>query len=355
VIALAGANLVLQSLGDLTRSVSLSTRRGDVWAIHAIAENLGWLIVIAVLLALGSPLSTALLAGAAVMLGSFGVGLVVVNRLYGVEPSPRIGGRDRLGVTAPFAAYALLGTAYLRSDTLLVAALVPGAGLVAAGAYYAAVRLLAAFEYIPEATSLALLPELSETFARDPASVVPLVRRAARLLVMVAVPVPFLMVLISGDLLQFLFGPELSGYGWVLALLSVLVPIRCYQWLAGTALTGSDQQSARAKAMGAGLLALLITDVALIPQVGVIGAVAGSAIGLATVVAIYASRLPAVTVDYLRNEGALWSLAAAALALGLGALGRQAGVLVGAAAFVVVYLIAIAGRLSRIWAQRSAG
>jgi O-antigen/teichoic acid export membrane protein len=338
-------SLILQSVADLTRSASISQKRGDVWAAHAIVENAAWLVTIGGLLALGWPLLAALVGGCLVMLVSSAAGLLVVVRFYGVRLRPRLGHWDELRNLRPYAAYSLLGTAYLRSDTLLVAALMPGSGLVAAGAYYAALRLLAAFEYVPEALSIALLPELTEGFAKNAAKLAPGLRRAARLLVFASVPVPFLMLLVAEPFLQLLFGDELVGFGWVLAVLSVTVPIRCYGWLAGAALTATDRQAFRAAGVGAGWVALVAVDVLLIPSFGIAGAVAGSAIGLAVVVAIYASRVPEVTADFLDLAVLTWSVAAACLASGVGLLGQQVAPIVGAGAFGVAYLLAVAPQL----------
>jgi O-antigen/teichoic acid export membrane protein len=347
VIWLAGLSLILQSVADLSRSASIARRRGEVWATHAIVENTAWLATIGGLLAAGSPLAAALAGGCLVMLVSAVAGVLVVTRTYGVAVRPRPGTWAELRDVGYFAAYSLLGTAYLRSDTLLVAALVPGSGVIAAGAYYAAVRLLAAFEYVPEALSLALLPELSDDHARN-AAVAPRVRPAARLLTFAAIPFPFLMLLVSGPLLELLFGDELAGFGWVLASLSVLVPIRCFQWLAGAALTATDRQPARATGFGVGWLALVAVDVLLIPRLGVVGAVAGSAVGVAVVAAIYASRLREITAAILDLGALVWSVAASSLAYALALFVLQTGPVLGAGAFGLVYLLAVAPGVARL-------
>lgn len=344
----AGAGLVVQSAADLARATSLSQRRGELFALHAIPENLGWVAIITTLLVMGFPLSGALAGGTAFLSTSVFVGIALIRWRLGLRP--RFGSlasvRDLLRNATPYALFSVLATAQSRLDTVLVGAFVSTASIVAAGAYFSSTRLLAAFEYLPETLSLSLLPEVARAHGGSAGDVASVLRHPARSLLYVGIPVPFLMYVIGPSLFGILFSDDLRSYSWVLVALSVLVPLRFFQWISGATLTGTDGQWRRVLGAGLAVGALVVIDVLLLPPLGVAGAIAGTAAGTLIVVSIYARVIR-------RSVGVIWpffdvmrALVAAAVAVGAavaveGSLGEGAASVAFSAVYVGVVAIGL--------------
>ncbi|MGH2407863.1 MAG: oligosaccharide flippase family protein [Candidatus Limnocylindrales bacterium] len=345
VVWLAAAGLVFQQWADLSRAVSLSRGRIGVLAAHAITENVAWLAVIAALLLSGASVATALAGGLLACAVSVVGGLLLIRIKVGVRPA--LPGADLarrlLRDAAPFAVFALLGTASTRIDTVLVAFLVPGSAIVAAGAYFAATRLVAAFEYLPEALSRSLLPDLSRLYVVDPAALGALLQRPSRFLLFVGIPIPFAMVVFGPWLMELLFGQQLGSYGWVLIGLSALVPFRFFTWLFGATLTSTDAQWRRVAAAAVALTVVAAIDALLLPRFGIAAAVAGAAGATLIVVGVYAYGVARLVgpMALLTDAGLALVAAAVALAAGL-AVGAIAATPVAAVVFAAVYLLAIA-------------
>jgi O-antigen/teichoic acid export membrane protein len=288
VVWLPAAGLVLQQWADLTRSVSLAQRRFGLVAAHSIVENLVWVATIAALLLAGLALNVALLGGALAFGVSVVAGLIIV-RAIGARPIlPTAAEATRLArVARSFSAFTSLNIAFSRLDTLLVGLLAPSQAVVAAGAYYAANRLVAAFDYLPEALTRSLFPDLSRSFALNPASVARLLHRPTRFLLFVGIPVPFVVLVVGPWLMTSLYGPVIGTFSWILVGLAALVPIRFVSSLTGIALTSADAQGRRVLGAALALTAVAAVDVALIPRVGVAGALFGAAAANVTLLTIY--------------------------------------------------------------------
>jgi O-antigen/teichoic acid export membrane protein len=186
----------------------------------------------------------------------------------------------------PFAAFAVLGIAYTRIDTVIVGVLIPG-GLAAAGSYFAATRLIASFEYVPEAAARGAFPELARRFVSEPDRVAPLLGQLARGLLLIGAAIPAVLVPIGDRLLPALFGtpPET---GWVLAALSIAVPLRYLGYLYGAALTSVDAQGKRVAAAATALVVVVAINLVAIPLLGLVAPVAGAIIAAAAVGSLYA-------------------------------------------------------------------
>jgi O-antigen/teichoic acid export membrane protein len=342
---LAAAGLVFQQWAELTRSVSLSRRRVGLLAAHTIAENLAWFAVIVGLLVAGAPIAVALAGGVTVCVLSVIGGLGIVRFVLGIRPMLPTATRTRrlLREGAPFAMFVLLAAAYSRIDTILVGLLVPGSAVVAAGAYFAASRLVAALEYLPETLSRSLLPELSRSFVSDPAGLRAILRRPTRLLLFVGVPIPFAMVVFGPWLMQVLFGALVGGYGWVLVGLAAVVPFRFFQWLFGVTLTSADAQWRRAVAAAIALLAVALVDALLLPRLGIVAAILGVYGATLIVTGLYTFGVARLVGSLSVGSDGVKALAAASAAVLAGLVARSFGSdPVGAFVFAVVYVLVVA-------------
>ena len=288
-VVVVALGLVLQQTAELTRAVFNARQRMTVSATHAIVENLVWLGVIVVGLASGLSLTTTFLAGSAVMAVSALVGLGLDRWLAGTTPRlPAPGDRRPLAeMAAPFATFSMLGMAYTRLDTIIIAALLTGPALAVAGAYFAATRLIGAFEYLPEAVGRATYPELSRRVVEDPQAAQPLLRQATILLLAIGAALPPVLVTAGSWIMTTLFTDLEPMAGWILAGLSLALPWRFVGYLLGTALTSADAMGRRVAAAAVTLGIVLIVDIVGIPLVGIAAAVVGAVSASIVLVVLY--------------------------------------------------------------------
>jgi O-antigen/teichoic acid export membrane protein len=293
IVVLAAAGLILQQTAEATRSTFIAWQRMTVSSAHAVVENLLWLAVVTVGLVLGLSLTATLALALLVWIGSVLAGFVLILRLLHVWPA----WPDRAWVAMafrdlpPFSGFAVINMTYSRIDPLLIGLLASGPALAAAGAYFAAARLLAAFEYLAEAVSRAIYPELSRLAVADRSAAVPLLRSAASLLLAVGLAVPAVLIPAGSWAMTALFGAEPGQYGWVLGFLAIAVPIRYLGYLYGVSLTSADAQGRRLAAVSLGLVLVVAIDALGIPTVGLVAPVIAAIIGATVVLASYGLML----------------------------------------------------------------
>jgi O-antigen/teichoic acid export membrane protein len=291
VVVLAAAGLIGQQAAELTRAVFLANQRMVVSSGHAIVENLVWLAVMAGGLLSGGSLEATFLAALGVWVASIVAGLVLARGLLGVRPArpQRAQLIEMLRLATPFAGFAIVGIGYSRIDPILIGLLATGPALVIAGAYFAASRLIAAFEYLPDALSRAIYPELSRRTVDEPGRVLPLLGSAAGILLAIGAAVPAVLIPGGAWLMGVLFGDEAARDGWILGALALAVPIRYLGYLFGVTLTSADAQARRVVAAGGALLFVVAVEVVGIPKFGVIAAVVGTVGGASIVCVMYAA------------------------------------------------------------------
>jgi O-antigen/teichoic acid export membrane protein len=361
VVTLVAAGAIAQLTAELTRAVFIARQRMAISSLHAIAENAVWLLVIATALLSGAPLEAIFAAALAVWIASVLAGLLLLRVLASVRPRrpPRHHLRQIVMAARPFTGFAVVGIAYSRIDPLLIGLLASGAALTDAGAYFAASRLLAAFEFLPDALSRAVYPELSRR-VRYGGDVAQILRSSAGALLLVGLAVPTLLIPAGAWLMGALFGPETSSAAWILGALSLAVPVRFLGYLYGVTLTSSDAQGRRLAAASSALVLVVIVDVVGIPIVGLVAPVL-SAVGAATIVfAIYARFVRdrfGTTGLNLRLALALVAAAACSVVLGLlvrALAGDVVGALVAALAYLALAALSPARPMLRHMVQRRA-
>ena len=293
VVVLAAAGLVAQQTAEATRSTFIAFQRMTVSSAHAVVENLLWLAVMAVGLVAGLSLGATLAIALLVWLASLAAGFVLIARRLHVRPVLP----DRAWIRAaardlpPFSGFAVINMTYSRIDPLLIGLLAPGASVVAAGAYFAAARLLASFEYLAEAVSRAIYPELSRVVVAEPQAAAPLLRSASSLLLTIGLAVPVVLIPAGSWAMTLLFGAEPGQYGWVLGILALAVPIRYLGYLYGVSLTSADAQGRRLAAVSVGLVLVVLIDAVGLPTVGLVAPVVGAIVGAAIVLTGYGAML----------------------------------------------------------------
>jgi O-antigen/teichoic acid export membrane protein len=289
-IALVAAGIVVQSFAELPRAVFMARQRFTIAAAHFVVENVAWFAVVVGLLVVYPNLSMPVifLAGLAVMVTSIlaGFALVVWFGRVALELPTLAELRALASHAPPFAAFAVLGVTYTRIDTVIIGLLLPG-GLAAAGSYFAATRLIAAFEYVPESASRGVFPEIARRFISAPNEVAPLLGRVARGLLLVGGAIPAAL-LVSGDaLLKDLFDSPAAS-AWVLGPLSIVVPIRYLGHLYGIALTSAHSQGRRVAASSVALVVVVAGNLIGIPAYGLGGSVVSAIVAAVVVGSMYA-------------------------------------------------------------------
>jgi O-antigen/teichoic acid export membrane protein len=316
----------IQQVGELARGVFVARDRISVASIHSIVENVGWLATIVVGLTSGASLGAAFALAVGVLLLIDGGAFVLLHVFAKVRPErPSIGTvRDLLGRGIPFAAFATLSFVASRSDTLLVALLLPN-GVATAGAYFAAARLVGAGDYLPESVSRALLPDLSRRYLEDVEGVARLLGPPARQLLAFGIVVPFGFILTGAWLMGAVYGADLSAYGWVLLVLGAVLPFRYMSVFFGSALAATDAAAKRTIFLVAAVAVSTALQILFIPRLGILGAIVG----------VYAVWLPMAILSVgdiqsrfgqiFRLSDALIPLAIAGSAFLVGAVVLQSG------------------------------
>ena len=167
-----------------------------VASAHSIIENVGWMLAIGVGFLLGLGLNMTFAAAAALLVVVDAGGFIVLGLMLHLRLKlpTRTLATTLARQAGPFVAYATLIIVAARADTLLIFILLPNS-LPIVGAYFAAARLLAAGEYVPEAIGRAILPELSRRFHSAPDTIVPVMSTAAGQTLALGILIPFGVIL----------------------------------------------------------------------------------------------------------------------------------------------------------------
>jgi O-antigen/teichoic acid export membrane protein len=357
-VLLFALSFVVQQIAEFARSVLLAVNRPYVVSVHGVVENIVWGIAIVGALVAGADLYTAAALGLAAMVLSTVAGGVMVLR-WGVRPSrPELDDWRRfVRLALPFAACSLVTVAALRLDTVLVSMLVPS-GVAAAGAYFAATRLIASAEYLPETMGRAVYPELARRALESPSQLSDVMRPAIRDLLSVSMPVPLALVIGGSAVLPILFGPELASYSWILMVLGLAVPARFAVVLFGVSLSSSNAQGRRAVITGLALVVGQGLNVLLLPRIGVPAAVLASIVTTLMLLIPYGREIharfgvPVRLMDVMTPLGC--SCLAAVPAVGCHVLlGGGAGLLVTAVTLSIYSLIYLGSLMGLAAAQRA--
>jgi O-antigen/teichoic acid export membrane protein len=174
---------------------------------------------------------------------------------------------------------------------------VPADALAAVGAYFAALRLVAAAEYIPESLARSVYPALSRAATSAAGT---MLTPPTRFLITVGLPAPAFLLIAGPWLMGAIFGASVAPYAWIISLLGVAVPIRFLGILFGMTLMTGGGQRERVVAVAVGFAVTVLLDVLLVPRVGIVGApvaaVAAAAVTLLMYVLSISSRIGALDV-----------------------------------------------------------
>jgi O-antigen/teichoic acid export membrane protein len=316
---------------------------------HSIVENIAWAGAIVIGVTTGATIDAAF-GAAAIVVSLSAIGAFVLVALLEHE-RPHVPSRADisgiLGQAGPFTAFSTLAVVAARMDTVLIGLLAPG-GIATAGAYYTISRLAAAAEYLPEAVSRAIYPRLVRNVANDPPRATVILTIATRDLLAVGVAIPFGFAVVGGWLISVLYGADFARFDWLLIGFGLAMPFRYVGMLFGFALTSADLQARRLRALAVAVVVSLGVSIALLPSIGVAGALVAGVAGWVT-------NFLLLTPDVLRTFGRVLQVQDVVLATVVAAIGfacaillrsflpSPAGELVGGLVFGAIVAAGVAG------------
>lgn len=276
-VGLAAVGLVGQTLGALLAGAFYARERMSVETIATLFAEVGFLAAgLAVLSVTGSYLD---------LIGVYAVSRLVLpavllrsyHRDIGpVRPTVRLDrARPLLRRAVPFFLDDLLTSIYVRADVTLVQLF---RGTREVGLYTSATLLVLTLNILARVLNWSLYPRLSRTAGSDPAAFRATVRTSVRMLALIGFPLAVGPYLLGQQVMSLLWGPRFAAALPCYLLLCAVVPIRFLGHTTGTALTASDRQSQRTRAVGGAALLNVSLNLWLIPAYGFYGA------GIATVV-----------------------------------------------------------------------
>ncbi len=173
----------------------------------------------------------------------------------------------------PFALAGAFVKIYTNIDVVL---LTKFAGVTAAGLYSVPYKLTFAFQFIPLTFTAALYPAMSRAYVEDKTKLADLFHKALWALSMIVAPIIAGLVALGPEIVRAVYG---AAYAPSILPTQILIFTLIFIFLdipIGSLLNGSDRQVTQTTLMGVAMLVSVILNVALIPVIGVMGAVAAS-------------------------------------------------------------------------------
>lgn len=253
--------------------------------------------------------------------------------------------RTLLVDSLPYWSGAVFFTLYLWIDSVMLAVMTPSTVL---GWYGLPTRLFGALMVVPVIFTTAWLPQLTHAFQQGTPALYRAARGPIELVLILSLPVCVGTVLISGPLVQVLYGPGFAGSIPVLAILALCVPPMYLNIMANQVMIARKRQMTWTKVMVIASVVNPVLNLVLIPYFqrshgnGAIGAavamviteviLAGIGVGL-----VRGAFSPSSIVRLLKGGAATAGMAAAVIpALHLGLF---VGIVAGAVSFPVLALL----------------
>lgn len=200
--------------------------------------------------------------------------------------------RSALAFGVPGALAALLTLAIYRLDVVVVAVFMSTRSV---GLYSAAAAVTEGFLLLPDALAAVLIPHVSaHPERRDVSS---MVRVATVATLAVGLPV----AIFGASLMTLIFGPAFrDGVKALPPLVLAVMALAAWKLLVADLAARGNTRS-RAVSAGLGLTAMIVSDLALVPAFGIVGAGVGAALGYATAAAFAALVWHRTTGEPLRT------------------------------------------------------
>ncbi len=170
----------------------------------------------------------------------------------------------------PFAVGAIMGEIYFNIDKVMLSKL---AGVESVGYYNAAYRVFFFGVFIANSITISAYPYFAKMWHEDKHLAEQLFNSIFKLLFLISLPIAIVITFLSGDIILFLFGKDYYQSALLLKLLIWgLLPLYLTH-LTGRTMEAIGEQRFVAKTMSLGVLINIILNAALIPLLGMAGAV----------------------------------------------------------------------------------
>ena len=166
--------------------------------------------------------------------------------------------------------------AYGQIDILIISLLVSEKQI---GWYSAATRLTGTFAFIPTVFLAALLPASSRMHINAPRDLQRLMSKSFDLLLLVIIPIGFGVMIISNQLVRFLYGLDFVNSGPILSVMGIVVILFSLNMFLSQFFISSDRQNVWIVVMAVGTILTIPLDLVLVPwcqKTFGIGALGGS-------------------------------------------------------------------------------
>ncbi len=249
-----------------------------------------------------------------VALAGIGIALSGGSLLLAVAPLPvfalleivvawvlvaRVHGRPRLTATlatlvataresASFGLSSLLFQLNSRVDVVLLGVFL---GMEASGTYNVAYRVVFLLTFVAHYAGVALFPVACRLFVSSRDDLQKLYERSLEVAVLVGVPASIGLFIIAPDLIGLVFGEAFEASVPVLSLLAWLLVLSGVKNLLGIFLMACDRQPERVRNQSVTAVLNIVLNVALIPWIGILGAVIATLVAEGTLCILHFARI----------------------------------------------------------------
>lgn len=250
------------------------------------------------------------------------------------------GWKPMLKASIPMAASYAFTALYMRFDVVLLAAVRPAFEV---GLYGAVSVIILTVPILASSFGGSLYPVLSRAGSADHPEVMRVFDSSVRLLLMASIPMTAGLFLLAGPILKLTYGHDFASATHALMVLSLVLPMRYVNNLAGHVLTAVDRQSKRTTAVIVAAVVNLGLNLVFIPLWGFMGAAYST---LLTEVVLTAFLVPALKPLRFRSTGMVEG-SAIAVVMGLVVVIVPGGIIGQLGAGAAVFMLAAAALVSR--------
>ncbi len=186
--------------------------------------------------------------------------------------------KKALVMAFPFALAGVFARVYSSLDTVLLERLVSDHE---AGIYSVPYKIVFAFQFIPMALIASVYPKMSEYYACNKQKLSDLFAQSMRYLLVIALPIAVGVALVSGDVIQLLYGEEYEASVVPLQLLIVSVVFSFVSFPVGSVLNACNRQHIQTAIMGIVMVINAVLNLLFIPKYGAVAAASSATISYA--------------------------------------------------------------------------
>ncbi len=174
-----------------------------------------------------------------------------------------------LGFALPFALAGIIGRLYSYSDSLLMSKMLSAQEL---GWWSVPYKITFAFQFVPVALSASIYPVMSELFLTQKEKISDLFLKSWRYLFTIVFPISFGLIALATPVIIKLYKPQFAPAIPVLRILLVSLIFGYISFITGATLNASNRQKTQTSLLGLSLIINVITNLILLPKIGIMGA-----------------------------------------------------------------------------------